>query len=205
MLESADTSGSGVRVIAGKRKGRRLKTPRGLTVRPTADRVKEALFSILGSEVEGARVLDLYAGSGALGIEALSRGAAHVTFVEADPLSIRLIRENLQACGLTDSVEVHVRRVETFLSRVSDTLPPFRLVLADPPYRATEEVTRLAARFPPRLLEPRGIVALEHDADFVPPPGFGPLARTRTYRYGDTAVTLYRQEACSMVASAESA
>jgi 16S rRNA (guanine(966)-N(2))-methyltransferase RsmD len=194
-----------VRVIAGKRKGRRLKAPDGLTIRPTADRVKEALFSILGGEVEGARVLDLYAGSGALGIEALSRGAAHVTFVEADPLSIRLIRENLQVCGLTDSVEVHVRRVETFLSRVPVTVPPFRIVLADPPYRATEEVIRLAAQFPTRLLEPHGIVALEHGEGFVPPPAFGPLTRSRTYRYGETAVTLYRLETAPSIASPESA
>lgn len=194
-----------MRVIAGKRKGRRLKAPGGLTIRPTADRVKEALFSILGGEVDGARVLDLYAGSGALGIEALSRGAAHVTFVEADPLSIRLIRENLQACGLTDGVEVHVCRVESFLSRVRITVPPFRIVLADPPYRATDEVIRLAAQFPPRLLEPHGIVALEHDEGVVPPPAFGPLTRSRTYRYGDTAVTLYRREASSPIASAESA
>ena len=194
-----------MRVIAGKRKGRRLKALGGLRIRPTSDRVKEALFSILGGEVEGARVLDLYAGSGALGIEALSRGAAHVTFVEADPLSIRLIRENLQACGLTDSVEVHVRRVETFLSRVPATAPPFRIVLADPPYRATEEATRLAARFPSRLLEPRGIVALEHGEGVVPPSAFGPLTRSRTYRYGDTAVTLYRHETAPLIAAVESA
>lgn len=193
-----------MRVIAGKRKGRRLKGLGGLTLRPTADRVKEALFSILGGEVEGARVLDLYAGSGALGIEALSRGAAHVTFVEADPLSIRLIRENLQVCGLMDGVEVHVRRVETFLSRVSDTVPPFRIVLADPPYHATDEVVRLAALFPSRLLEPCAIVALEHGRDVTAPPAFGPVFRSRTYRYGDTVVTLYRQETAPGSASAES-
>lgn len=172
-------------------------------IRPTTDRVKEALFSILGERVEGARVLDLYAGSGALGIEALSRGAAHVTFVEANPLSIRLIRENLQACALTDSVEVHVRRVETFLSRAPETLPPFHLVLADPPYRATEEVIRLAAQFPPRLLGPHGMVALEHDQGVIPPVLFGLLTRSRTYRYGDTAVTLYGLENSSPIARAE--
>lgn len=172
-------------------------------IRPTADRVKEALFSILGERVEGARVLDLYAGSGALGIEALSRGAAHVTFVEAHPLSVRLIHENLRACALTDSVEVHMRRVETFLSRVSDILPPFQIVLADPPYRAREEVSRLAVRFPPRLLGPYGMVALEHDQGIIPPPLFGLLTRSRTCRYGDTAVTLYGLENSSPIARAE--
>lgn len=106
---------------------------------------------------------------------------------------------------MDSSVEVHVRRVETFLSRVPDSTPPFRIVLADPPYAATEEVTRLAARFPPRLLEPQGVVALEHGRDFVPPLVFGLLNRSRTYQYGDTAVTLYRREASLSIASAEPA
>ena len=89
-----------MRVIAGLHRGRRLLGPRGQAIRPTSDRVKEALFSILGERTTGARVLDLYAGTGSIGIEALSRGASHVTFVETDREALRLVRSNLQQCGM---------------------------------------------------------------------------------------------------------
>ena len=106
-----------MRVIAGLHRGRRLLGPRGQAIRPTSDRVKEALFSILGERTTGARVLDLYAGTGSIGIEALSRGAAHVTFVEADREALRLVHSNLQQCGLEESANICVRhglRVSSF-------------------------------------------------------------------------------------------
>ena len=106
-----------MRVIAGVHRGRRLLGPSGQAIRPTSDRVKEALFSILGERTTGARVLDLYAGTGSIGSEALSRGAAHVTFVEADRTALRLVQSNLQHCGLEPSASICACQVSQFFRR----------------------------------------------------------------------------------------
>src|SRR5438093_490869 len=106
-----------MRVIAGLQKGRRLVGPKGPGLRPTADRVKEALFAILGPRIDGARFLDLYAGTGAIGIEALSRGARWVTFVESDPTALRVLRANLKMCGMGASADIQACRAGVFLRR----------------------------------------------------------------------------------------
>src|SRR4026208_861385 len=106
-----------MRVIAGSHRGRRLSGPQGTALRPTSDKVREALFSILGTQVLGGRFLDLYAGSGAVGIEALSRGASAVTFVEADPMAVQLLQKNLRTCHLLDRAQVHVGRAAAFLDQ----------------------------------------------------------------------------------------
>ncbi len=136
-----------MRVIAGGLGGRRLRAPRGLATRPTSDRVREALFSALG-HVTSARVLDLYAGTGALGIEALSRGAAHATFVESARPALAALRENLAALGLAGAARVVAQPVAGAASRIGGggwLAGPFDLVFADPPYAAVAEVPAAVA------------------------------------------------------------
>ena len=106
-----------MRVIAGSHRGRRLSGPEGTALRPTSDKVRQAIFSILGAHVLGGRFLDLYAGTGAVGIEALSRGATSVTFVESDPRAVRLLRRNLQVCQLLDRVQIRVEKTAAFLDQ----------------------------------------------------------------------------------------
>jgi len=177
-----------VRVIAGSHKGRRLLGPRGPGLRPTPDRVKEALFSILGDRVREARVLDLYAGTGAIGIEALSRGARRVTFVEAHPSSLRVLRDNLTRCGLDGAAEVHPEEAEQFLGRRREDTGPYDLIFADPPYRmdAAPLLIRLDA-----LAGPHTLVVVEHGTKTPPPAEAGRWTRIRRYRYGDTSLSLY--------------
>jgi 16S rRNA (guanine966-N2)-methyltransferase len=170
-----------MRVVAGTAGGRRLKSPSGSRLRPTSERVREAVFASLGSlgAVESARVLDLFAGTGALGIEALSRGAAAATFVDSDREAVETIRSNLEATGLTGTV---VRSdALRFLQETSET---FDLALVDPPY-AFEEWPTLLAALPARL------AVLESGAEVEALPGWAIL---RARRYGDSVVTLARRQ-----------
>jgi 16S rRNA (guanine966-N2)-methyltransferase len=154
-----------MRVIAGTLGGRRLVAPAGEATRPTTDRVREALFSILNGRgaIEGARVLDLYAGTGALGIEALSRGAVHATFVESARPALTALRQNLAALALGDRSEVVAGRVERLVRAAG--APPYDLVLADPPWAdvssAREAIAALVAK---GHLAPGALVVLEHAA-----------------------------------------
>lgn len=172
-----------MRVVAGQWRGRRLKTPKSDAIRPTADRVKEAWMSIVSPHIPEARVLDLFSGSGALGIEALSRGAASVDFVESAADSLRLIEDNLALVGAGDEAVVHRADAIKFV----ETLGPhaYDLVFADPPYDK-QLATRLAERW---LATPfAGILGIEHRRDERLPPGGD--AR----RYGSTVITFYRSE-----------
>ncbi len=169
-----------MRVVAGTAGGRRLRAPPGSRLRPTSERVREALFAILGSmgAVEGAAVVDLFAGTGALGIEALSRGAASATFVDDDPKAVAVIRANLSATGLEGTV------VRTDVLRyLRTTAASFDLALADPPY-AFDGWAELLAVLPAPL------AALESDRAIEVEPGW---AVVRTRRYGDSVVTLARR------------
>lgn len=181
-----------MRVIAGRLKGRQLMAPDGAQVRPTADRVKEALFSIIGSRVVGARVLDLYAGTGSLGIEALSRGAAAVTFVEHHPQALVALRRNLHECGLQSQSEVRTCRVETFFARPSPGRLPYDLVLADPPYRDIVAIQQWGQHLGDELVTQEALLVVEHAHKSLPAPSVGRLPLTRTYTYGDTALSIYR-------------
>jgi 16S rRNA (guanine966-N2)-methyltransferase len=140
-----------MRVIAGKFRGRPLRAPRGSTTRPTADRAREAIFQILG-DLTGLSVLDLYAGTGAMGIEALSRGARHAVFVESDAAAAKAIRENVERLGLTGQTTLLTTTVERALPRLQK-LAPFDLVLADSPWRIAQEAAEAVAQVC------RGIVA----------------------------------------------
>jgi 16S rRNA (guanine966-N2)-methyltransferase len=181
-----------VRVIAGSAGGRPLRGPAGRGTRPTADRVKEALFSMLAGVVAGADVLDLYAGTGALGIEALSRGAASALFVDRDPACARLIRRNLQATGLEAAAEVWVLEAAAACRRLARSGRRFDLILADPPYRGQEAGWAIAAAGP--LCAAGATVVVEHDAREELPAVAGNLVRTRDRSYGDTRLGIYRAE-----------
>ena len=149
-----------MRVVAGDLRGRRLRAPRGRDVRPTSDRVREALFSLLAG-VEDARVLDLFAGSGALGIEALSRGASSAVFVDAARGSAAAVRANLEALGL--HAEVHIRTAERFLATAAESGRQYDLVFIDPPYRLAGALSEpLSAALPP-VLAPGARVVVESD------------------------------------------
>jgi 16S rRNA (guanine966-N2)-methyltransferase len=173
-----------MRVVAGLAGGRRLLAPAGRRVRPTSERVREALFNALGSldAVAGATVLDLFAGTGALGIEALSRGAATATFVDADPRAVAVIKANLKTTGMTERARVVQADVMRFLTERPPT--DVDLAFADPPY-AFEGWARLLEVLPARL------VAIEARSHIDLPLGWHPL---RSKRYGDTVVTLARSE-----------
>jgi 16S rRNA (guanine966-N2)-methyltransferase len=166
-----------VRIVAGRFGGRRLVVPKDARVRPTADRVREAWMSILAPELLGASVADLYAGGGALGLEALSRGAASADFVELAPGSLAALRANVVALGVEGVARIHRADALRFAAR----LPPraFDVALADPPY-TTDAAERLVALFRRRPFA--RILSVEHRADLV-------LQGNDTRRYGDTAIT----------------
>jgi len=178
-----------VRIIAGERKGHTIIAPKGLETRPTSDRVRENVFNIVAPWVEGARVLDLYAGSGAMGLEALSRGAQAVVFVEADADAVRAIERNLDRLRLTSATVVRLG-VTTGLAQEAAAGRKYDLVLADPPYAMTDYDT--LARYLPRVLAEDGLLVLESAAKTEPElPG---LAVRTTRRYGSTRVTVFEHE-----------
>ncbi len=181
-----------MRVITGTARGRRLKELEGEETRPTTDRVKEGLFSVLQFDIEGRRVLDLFAGTGQLGIECLSRGAEHCVFVEARRDAVGLIRENLKLCGLSDRAQVVSGEAMSYLDGVRE---PFDLIFLDPPYASglLEKAIAHIARFD--ILAPHGIIAAEHPGDKVLPALAPPYRLHRTYRYGKIAVSVYRRDA----------
>jgi 16S rRNA (guanine(966)-N(2))-methyltransferase RsmD len=183
------------RVIAGTARGTRLTAP-GEGTRPLADRVKETLFAILEPDLPGARVLDLFAGSGAGGIEALSRGAAHAVFVERDAIAGRVIGDNLTKTHLADRGHVARADVLTYLGARAAADGPFDLVLVDPPYAEFKLLESAMARLaapPAPLLTASAWVVAKHFWRTPPPPALGLLASVRTRRFGETALTFYRR------------
>ena len=175
-----------MRIVAGRWGGRRLSSPKGEATRPTSDRVREALFSILGGAVEGARVLDLFAGSGALGLEALSRGAAEATFVDSSAASVAAVRANLEAVG--GEAEVHRSDALRFLRAAPGKVRHYDLVLLDPPYRLAERLGRELSETLPAVLAPSALVISESDRR-APLPLELPLTDER--RYGDTLIRIH--------------
>lgn len=179
-----------MRVIAGRLGGRRLVAPRGLATRPTTDRVREALFSALGG-VSDARVLDLFAGTGALGIEALSRGASRAVFVESARPAITALRENLATLDLLALTRVVAQPAARAIPAIASAEGPFDLVFADPPYASLAEVPPLVASLAAAgALASGARFVLEH-ASRDAAPDLGALTPRSTRAYGDTAVTIY--------------
>lgn len=178
-----------MRIITGSAKGIKLKTPKGLKVRPTGDRVKESLFSILADTVANARVADIFSGTGNLGLEALSRGAASAVFVDSASASIALIRENAGLTGLADRAEIIRADALAAIDRLAAQGRKFDLVFCDPPYNrglAAAALTRLDAGRP---LSSGAIVVIEHSRHEEVPGNLKHLALKRTERYGDTQVS----------------
>lgn len=186
-----------MRVVAGRQKGRRLKEPGGQGLRPTSARVREALLSILGHRIKGARVLDLYAGTGALGLESLSRGAREVVFVDNRAASIRILRENVSRCGYHNQCTIVSQDVAMFLTSPPPFGEPtaFDLIFVDPPYRGTD-LTRLLERLSlSGKIAAKGTIILEHFFKHEVPGRTGALVQTRQSRYGDTMLSFYQRAA----------
>jgi 16S rRNA (guanine966-N2)-methyltransferase len=182
------------RVIAGSAAGRRLAAPGG-GARPLSDRVKQTLFAVLEPRLPDARVLDLFAGSGAAGVEALSRGAAHATFVDRDAAAIRAIRENLARTGLAERATVVQADALAWLRRDGASAGPFDIVVVDPPYADVEALREalelLAEPAATARLAPAARIVAKHFWRHAPPARIGLLASERVRRFGETALTFY--------------
>jgi 16S rRNA (guanine(966)-N(2))-methyltransferase RsmD len=179
-----------VRVIAGALKGRRLAAPAWKGLRPTSDKLRETLFNVLAPCIAGARVLDGFAGTGAIGIEALSRGAAEVTFIESDARAQVLLSGNLAHCGIKTGYTVIRAPIARGLEmlRADPAFVPFDIVSLDPPYDATDDgvLARAGA-----VMAPGGVLVLEHARRRSAPESAGRLVRVRQIRSGDSALSLY--------------
>lgn len=175
-----------MRIITGSKRGKKLSALEGEQVRPTTDRVKESLFTILQFQLEGRRFLDLFAGSGQIGLEALSRGAAQAVFVDLSRDSIRVVEQNIKACGFQDSTRV----VQSdFAAYLRGTREKFDVAFLDPPFRSglLEQALPLAAG----AMNPGGILVCEHPRDEALPEEAGPFRKYREYRYGKIMLTTY--------------
>ena len=182
-----------VYLTGGRFKGLRLVTP--AQSRATNAKVRQALFNILGPSIEGARVLDGFAGSGALGLEALSRGASFVAFIESQTEAVMSIRENLERLGAELPRAawrlVHLE-VERGLRQLAKAEPPFDLVFLDPPYRSDEAKKALNTVVECATLAPTGLIAIEHDRRTLLPSSMGRLHQIKRHRYGDTVLSFYQ-------------
>ena len=180
-----------VRVITGTARGKRLRELPGLDTRPTTDRVKEGLFNIIQFDVEGRRVLDLFAGTGQLGIEALSRGACRCDFVDQALAAVKVVRENLRSCGLERQAAVYQR---DFLDFLKGTQEKYDLVFLDPPYASGDLERALEYIAEIDIVSRNGIIICESPADKVLPELPHPYHKGREYRYGKIKITVYRKE-----------
>ena len=189
-----------MRVIAGTYRSRILKSLKGLALRPTSDRLRETLFSVLGPDVAGSRFIDLFAGTGAVGIEALSRGATELVFVENHAPAAALIRRNLESLGIRKGPTVLatdvIHGLEKLASRKKSGTSPYDYVFLDPPYDAAKDYARvLESLGSGNLLAPGGVVIAEHRRDFELPEEVGALQCYRVLKQGDAALSFYRRAA----------
>ncbi|HSF24045.1 MAG TPA: 16S rRNA (guanine(966)-N(2))-methyltransferase RsmD [Blastocatellia bacterium] len=183
-----------MRVIAGAYRGRSLRTVAGAEVRPTSDRLRETLFNILAPRIRGTRFLDVFAGSGAIGIEALSRGASEVTFIENAPRARSAIKANLQTLGIAERVRLISRDATPALKQLADASEQFDIVFFDPPY-ASELYEDFMGRLPASgLITPDSIVIVEHRAKHLLAPAYSNLKLTRQVKQGESALSFYELE-----------
>ncbi|MBR4290322.1 MAG: 16S rRNA (guanine(966)-N(2))-methyltransferase RsmD [Oscillospiraceae bacterium] len=180
-----------MRVITGKARGIQLKTPEGMQTRPTADRVKEALFSIIHFDVPGAKVLDMFGGTGQLGIEALSRGADSAVFVDSREDACKIIRENLRRTKLEAQASVVRSDYLDFLKRCRQE---FDIILLDPPYAEVFLENALECITEIDILQTGGIIIAERPLGKELPFEFEGFTRSKDYKYGNTLLTLYRKD-----------
>lgn len=177
-----------MRIITGAAKGKRLVTPEGRDVRPTPERVKEGLFSALQFDIEGRRVLDLFAGSGQLGLEALSRGAESAVFVDAADASVKIVKQNIELTGFESKAKVFRSDYASFAAACRDT---FDIVFLDPPYNAGLLMPAVKAVLP--LMSDYGMIVCEHPPEVKPEENVDGFSISKTYRYGKVLVTVYRK------------
>lgn len=180
-----------MRVITGTARGRRLGELEGMDTRPTYDRVKEGMFNIIQFDIEGRRVLDLFGGTGQLGIECLSRGAAHCTFVDQRREAVRLMKENLKVCDVADRATVVQSDAIGYLSTVTEK---YHLIFLDPPYDSGLLESALKKLTSIDILADNGIIVCESRTEHPMPELPAPYVRSKDYRYGKTKVNLYRKE-----------
>ena len=190
-----------VRISSGRLKGRKVVTSKkifnsaeGDELRPTSSKVREAIFNILQAEIGEAMFLDLYAGTGAVGLEALSRGAERVCFVESNPVRSKAIMGYLSKLGLEARAAVYQEKAEAFLQRAMRTGMKFDIIFADPPYLSDEILKVLPYVAEHDLLNPGGCILAEHSSKEVLPEDMHDIKRIKNYKYGDTMITLYRKE-----------
>lgn len=179
-----------MRIITGTARGRKLTAPEGRDVRPTPERVKEGIFSALQFDIEGRRVLDLFAGSGQLGLEALSRGAKSCTFVDASESSLNLVRKNLESTDLSEKAKVVRSDYAAFAAACRDT---FDIAFLDPPYSAGLLMPAVKSVLP--LMSDYGVIICEHPPEVKLDEEIGGFKITKAYRYGKVLVTVYRKGA----------
>ena len=183
-----------MRIISGQNRGQRIQTLKGTQLRPTSDQMRETLFDVLGPGVRGATFLDAYAGSGAVGLEALSRGAKEVVFVEYHRSAADLIRKNLAALKMLDGFYLMNTKVLTAIERLDAEGSTFDFIFLDPPYteaREYHQVLRQLGRS--RLLTPNSLVIAEHSRHYFLEEHYNRLERTRSIRHGDAQLTFYRR------------
>ena len=181
-----------MRIVAGSARGRALKGPKGEGIRPTAARVRQALFDVLGQFLEGGEALDLFAGTGALGLEALSRGISRVVFVDSGREAQALVRENATATGFERQIELMPMDALKAIAQLASAQRRFELVFADPPYAQLAIAKLVAAIEQGGLLAESGWLCVEHDKREDAPEEVGLLARVDQRRFGDTLVSLFR-------------
>lgn len=181
-----------MRVVSGDLKGRILKAVPGTSTRPTTDKVKESLFNMIGPYFTGGIGLDLFAGSGGLGIEALSRGLDKVLFVDREPKAIHIVNENLKSCGLEEKAEVYRNDSIRALKAIKKRSLAFDYIFLDPPYKKQQLVRLLEFISKENLVLEDGLIICEHGSDIQLPPNVGRLKQTRNEKYGIIGITLYK-------------
>ncbi|HEX5702020.1 MAG TPA: 16S rRNA (guanine(966)-N(2))-methyltransferase RsmD [Pyrinomonadaceae bacterium] len=186
-----------MRIIAGKYRGRQLKSPPSAQTRPTSDRLRETLFNVLAPRIEGVRFLDLCAGTGAVGIEALSRGAEHVTFVDKSRKMCALIEANTSTLGIdAEEFEIVSADASDFVRRhAKKEREPFDMIFYDPPYAESYEIVNLISDTGGQLLTEDAVVIVEHHKKKELPEAFGTLRRFRTLKQGDSVLSFYKPAA----------
>ena len=180
-----------VRVVSGTCKGRPLKAVPGNTTRPTTDKVKEALFNMIGPYFDGGIGLDLFAGSGGLGLEALSRGLERVIFIDREPKAIQVINENIRACKFEEQTEVYRNDAERALKALIKREINFDYIFLDPPYKKQQLVNLMEKMDQQNVVKTNGIIVCEHSFDVELPQSVGQLTQIKHEKYGMIAVTIY--------------
>jgi 16S rRNA (guanine966-N2)-methyltransferase len=182
-----------MRIVAGAFRGRRLHSPKGQKIRPTTDRVREAIFSIIAPYLSSeARVLDLFAGTGALGLEALSRGASQAVFVDQSPEAVRLIRSNVEMLGVQDRVQIIHGPVDQVVRRLAAQGETFHIIFMDPPYGKDHLEKTLSHLHP--VAHPEALVLAERHVKDTSPAQCGEWRKTQERRYGDTVISFYERD-----------